>query len=68
MGDHKVAAADNWTARVKYLFVDLQNATFNPPVVPAHPPPQILLSVPAEDSIGTLKVVPHSISLRYARR
>lgn len=26
----EVAFADNWTARVEYLFVDLQNASFNP--------------------------------------
>ncbi len=30
----EAAFADNWTARVEYLFVDLQNATFNPPVTP----------------------------------
>ncbi len=30
----EAAFADNWTARVEYLFVDLQNATFNPPAIP----------------------------------
>ncbi len=30
----EAAFADNWTARVEYLFVDLQNATFNPAVIP----------------------------------
>ncbi len=30
----ETAFADNWTARVEYLFVDLQDTTFNPPVTP----------------------------------
>ncbi len=30
----ETAFADTWTARIEYLFVDLQDATFNPPVTP----------------------------------
>ncbi len=30
----EAAFTDNWTARVEYLFVDLQDTTFNPPAIP----------------------------------